>query len=288
MFQIAALYPTFASTTHEVKLAANDAPGVDDLSFSPPSIVVTRGDSVRWVTNSSVPHTVSSATGIFDSTPQFNDTLLQQIGPILFGPGGLLLPGASFSTTFNAPGDYAYFCKIHPFMQGSITVTNTAALPDEVVYASAGWGSQSLSFTSYSPKHLTVRNGAIVVWTNEEIYEPHTVTSAVVPSGAEPFDSSPNLTQQALAQFEALPFLMKGGKESFTYTFTQPGTFGYFCKLHNGMRAYVSVLAPTDLSGVNSRLDLGSYLSALAIALGAIGTGISAALWRRLPKKTPT
>ncbi len=299
--QIAGVGLTFASTTHDVRLGANDAPGIDDLSFSPPSLVITQGDTVRWVTDSFVPHTVSSATGLFDSTPQFNDTLLQQIGPILFGPGGFLLPGASFTTTFSTPGNYTYHCKIHPLMQGNVTVTTQPATPEEVVYVTAGWGTESKSFTSYSPKHLTVKNGATVVWTNEEIYEPHTITSDSVPLGAGQFDSSPNITPQALAQFESLPFMIKGGKESFSYTFTQAGTFTYFCKLHAGMRAYVSVLAPTDLSGINSdiskinsdistigsRLDLGTVLSAIAIVLGVIGTSISAMVWRRLPKKSP-
>ncbi len=278
----------FAVTTHDVRLGANDAPSLDDLSFSPPNLIITQGDTVRWVTNSSVPHTVTSAAGLFDSTPQFNDTLLQQIGPILFGPEGFLLPGASFNTTLSTPGDYSYHCKIHPFMQGTVTVTTQPATPDEVVYVTAGWGTESKSFTSYSPKHLTVKNGATVVWTNEEIYEPHTVTS-----DTGTFDSSPNITPQALAQFEALPFVIKGGQESFSYTFTQAGTFTYFCKLHAGMRAYVSVLAPTDLSKINSdlstigtRLDLGTALSAVAIVLGVIGTSISALVWRRLPKKS--
>ena len=278
----------FAVATYDVKLGANDALGIDDLSFSPPSVVIIQGDTVRWVTDSFVPHTVTSAAGLFDSTPQFNDTLLQQIGPILFGPGGFLLPGASFNATFSNPGDYTYHCMIHPFMQGTVTVTTTPAAPYEVVYVTAGWGTESKSFTSYSPRHLTVSSGATVVWTNEEIYEPHTVTSD---TGA--FDSSPNITPQALAGFEALPFLIKGGRESFSYTFTQPGTFTYFCKLHAGMRAAVSVLAPTDLSGVNSdistigtRLDMGTLYSAVAIVLGVIGTTISALVWRRLPKKS--
>ncbi len=152
-----------------------------------------------------------------------------------------------------------------------------------------------MSFTSYSPSHLTVKNGATVVWTNEEVYEPHTVTSSVVPSGAQPFDSSPNLTPQVLAGFESLPFMIKGGMESFTHTFTQTGTFSYFCKLHQGMIGWISVLAPPpDLSPTNSRLDtlssglnLGTALAAVAIVLGVIGTSISAAVWRRLPKKSP-
>jgi len=101
--------PTFGATTHNVVLGIKDSPGIDDLSFSPGSLVVSQGDTVRWVTNSSVPHTITSATGIFDSTPQFNQTVMQQVGPVLFGPGGFLLPGSSFNTTLTQAGDYVYF-----------------------------------------------------------------------------------------------------------------------------------------------------------------------------------
>ncbi len=286
VLQFAFVTRTFGATTHDVTLGIKDSPGIDDLSFSPGSLVVSQGDTVRWVTNSSVPHTVTSATGIFDSTPQFNQTVMQQVGPVLFGPGGFLLPGASFNTTLTQTGDYVYFCKIHPFMTGTVSVTNVAAASGEVVYMSAGWGSESLSFTSYNPKQLTVHLGTTIVWTNEEVYEPHTVTSASVSSGAASFDSSPNLTPDVLAGFEALPFLIKGGLESFSHTFTQAGTFAYFCKLHTGMRGYVSVLAPTDLSTVNSRLDLSTILAGLAVVLGVIGASVSALVWRRLPKRS--
>jgi len=294
VFQALVAVPAFAATTHTVTLAAKEninAPGVDDLSFSPPTIVITQGDTVNWTTASFVPHTVTSTTGLFDSTPEF--VLTPQLQATLFGPGGFLLPGTSFNTTLTQPGDYVYFCKIHPPMQGTISVTSTVAV-GEIVYIGAGWGSESISFTSFSPRHLEVRSGTIVVWTNEEVYEPHTVTSATVPSGAASFDSSPNLTPEALAGFESLPFLIAAGKRSFSYAFTQAGTYAYFCKLHAGMRGSVSVLAPTDLSQINSdvsalspRLDLSTMLGAIGIVLGGIGTAISAMVWRKLPKKSP-
>jgi plastocyanin len=31
--------------------------------------------------------------------------------------------GASFQLTAGAPGTYTYFCEIHPFMKGTLTVT---------------------------------------------------------------------------------------------------------------------------------------------------------------------
>jgi hypothetical protein len=55
------------------------------------------------------PHTVSDA-GEFNS--------------------GLLAPGAIFTLTFNEPGNYPYFCKIHPdTMVGTVIVTGASAAP---------------------------------------------------------------------------------------------------------------------------------------------------------------
>jgi len=37
-----------------------------------------------------------------------------------------LQPGESFSFTFDTPGTFPYFCHIHPFMMGSVTVSGGA------------------------------------------------------------------------------------------------------------------------------------------------------------------
>jgi plastocyanin len=36
---------------------------------------------------------------------------------------GNISPGAQYTHTFDAPGDYAYFCEIHPEMTGTMSVT---------------------------------------------------------------------------------------------------------------------------------------------------------------------
>ena len=71
---------------------------------------------------------------------------------------------------------------------------------------------------TYGPAALTVRAGSAVTWTNHD-EEPHTITSA---SGAF---ASAGL----------------GHEETFTQTFTHPGTYAYFCALHPQMRATVTV-----------------------------------------------
>jgi plastocyanin len=73
---------------------------------------------------------------------------------------------------------------------------------------------------AYSPAALTVAVGDTVTWTNMD-QAPHTVT---VTSGPVKFAS---------------PTLQKG--QSFTYTFTKPGTYQYYCAVHPDMTGTVTV-----------------------------------------------
>jgi plastocyanin len=34
----------------------------------------------------------------------------------------VLLPGATYARTFDAPGTYDYVCAVHPYMQGTVVV----------------------------------------------------------------------------------------------------------------------------------------------------------------------
>lgn len=71
---------------------------------------------------------------------------------------------------------------------------------------------------AYSPATLTVAPGTTVTWTSRDD-EPHTVTSrdSLFTSGGLDAD------------------------ESFSYTFTTPGTYTYFCKLHPEMNGTIIV-----------------------------------------------
>jgi plastocyanin len=70
----------------------------------------------------------------------------------------------------------------------------------------------------FLPATLTVPAGTRVTWVNRE-QEIHTVTSA---TGAF-----------------ASPALEKG--DTFSYTFTTPGTYDYFCALHPRMTSTITV-----------------------------------------------
>jgi plastocyanin len=71
---------------------------------------------------------------------------------------------------------------------------------------------------TFVPAHLIVKAGTTVTWRNEDDI-PHTVTSSA-----------------RLFKSKAL-----GTDDSFPLTFTEPGTYEYFCSLHPRMTATVVV-----------------------------------------------
>jgi plastocyanin/mono/diheme cytochrome c family protein len=80
------------------------------LNGTLPNIIIKAGTTVTWVNNSAgIPHNVVSGSG---GTPnnKFPDS-----APVV-------ATGATYSYTFTTPGEYPYYCGIHPAMVGWITV----------------------------------------------------------------------------------------------------------------------------------------------------------------------
>jgi plastocyanin len=75
---------------------------IQDFFFSPADVTVEPGTTVTWVNEGTVPHTVTSDDGQFDS--------------------GVLMPGDSYTVMFKGQGTITYHCAIHPSMTGSVTV----------------------------------------------------------------------------------------------------------------------------------------------------------------------
>jgi plastocyanin len=78
-----------------------------NISFQPSQITVATGTTVTWTNEDSVAHTVTSGTrgnptGLFDS--------------------GDIAGGGTFSYTFDQPGTYDYYCRIHQGMNGQVIV----------------------------------------------------------------------------------------------------------------------------------------------------------------------
>lgn len=74
---------------------------IADFAFSGATSVVV-GDLVTVSNEDSVGHTWTEVDGAFDS--------------------GTIGAGATFDHTFDAPGEFDFFCTIHPTMTGTITV----------------------------------------------------------------------------------------------------------------------------------------------------------------------
>jgi plastocyanin len=75
---------------------------IDNFAFTPGVITVKAGTEVTWVNHDDIPHTVDSTQGKFKS--EALDT------------------GEQFKFRFTDPGEYPFYCRIHPKMTGKIIV----------------------------------------------------------------------------------------------------------------------------------------------------------------------
>jgi len=107
----------YAETT--VSLPEGSAvPGCEetDACYIPSSVSVGVGETVTWSNDDTAAHTVTSGSpvdgvdGIFDSS--------------------LFMAGATFSHTFEEEGTFDYFCMVHPWMVGAVTVGATVGADD--------------------------------------------------------------------------------------------------------------------------------------------------------------
>jgi|GEM_PF-3407123 len=287
--------PVSAQTTYTVKVGGEIA----DVSFTtgvvwfngydPGTIVINPGDTVTWNTIGGA-HTVTSSerlgngSFVYDSSPLFTpEGALADIGP-----GRLLGPGSVFDldTSTLAPGTYTVFCKIHPGMEGTLTIT-TGAVTSPIVNAIAGFGDSVFAQQAFAPADLSVPQGTTVRWTLMNPTEPHTITGS---SGATiVWDSSPDFPPPGPPG--PPPFMLPG--DDFSHTYTTPGTYVYFCKLHAylvgqswvGMVGIVQVVPEVTLDPAGAAaLNTASVLGYIAIGLGALALVVAAvALVRRKP-----
>lgn len=93
----------------------------------------------------------------------------------------------------------------------------------------------SLKLLQFSPKTLSVKAGTTVTWSEDEPIT-HTVTSGKV-TGVDP-NTSLRSGQTPDGMFDH-KFAKQG--DTFSYKFNTPGTYSYFCSIHFGMNASITV-----------------------------------------------
>ena len=75
---------------------------IHNMKFNPATLTIPAGTKVTWVNEDTTPHTVTDKGKVFRSAA--------------------LDTKDSFSYTFQSPGEFTYFCTIHPMMVGKIVV----------------------------------------------------------------------------------------------------------------------------------------------------------------------
>ena len=84
------------------KAAATANVTISDFEFTPPTISISRGDTVTWTNDGPTPHSATAEDGSFD-TEVFSE-------------------GQRRSVTFDEAGSFAYYCTPHPNMKGTVVV----------------------------------------------------------------------------------------------------------------------------------------------------------------------
>ena len=91
-----------------VWLTTRSAPQIDNLvkiagfAYGPAKTKIKAGETVMWENEDGVGHTITAADGTFES--------------------GMLNRNNRIEVKFDKPGTFAYYCKPHPYMRGTVTI----------------------------------------------------------------------------------------------------------------------------------------------------------------------
>lgn len=114
-----------APTSNNVTIAPNEkiqvsivsgATFLTDTAYYPNPVEVNVDQTVLWTNEDFSFHTVTSG-----DVSDTNSVRLFDSG--LAGPGALSSTGKTYEYTFESPGEYPYYCILHPGMVGKVIVT---------------------------------------------------------------------------------------------------------------------------------------------------------------------
>jgi len=137
-------------------------PCLPNLCFNPDYVIVNQFDTVTW-TNLGGTHTSTSGTpGNADGTWH----------------SGIIPNGMTFTHNMDTPGIFPYYCQIHPWQTATVEVLpadNPVSIP---ITAGNPLCANTLN-DCFNPESLTVTQGELVTWTNNDPTDHHTTTSGV-------------------------------------------------------------------------------------------------------------
>ncbi len=215
---------------------------IGNYSYSPSTVTVNAGDTVEWDwTGPDVNHSVTTVGGLLESLESHLGALVNQI---VGAPAG-----GSYSHLFTNVGTYAYYCRVHPDMTGTVRVVASGAPANQPADPPAAKPAPApppadvkparaaktydvkIANYAFAPANVSIRLGDVVRWSWTGTDTNHSVTSTN--GQAEQFESHPGLKIGEITKAPA------GG--SFSHTFTHEGVFTYFCRVHPGMTGKVTV-----------------------------------------------
>lgn len=199
---------------------------------------------------------------------------------VLPDTAGVPVTGVSYALKFTKSGTYTYNCTVHAGMRGAVIVQPAgAAYPHSQeyydhqtriqrahlitegysLYAQAqrmannhlvivSIGNDHVAVMRFVRQTITIHVGESVTFTNMSM-DPHTVTFGAEPSDPLainfPYGDSRHFDGSAPLNSGLMGFIAPA---TFTVTFTQAGSYTYFCALHDymGMVGTVVVLPPED------------------------------------------
>jgi len=217
--------------------------------FLPSNLVIDKDTKVKWSNDDSAAHTVTAGNA--------------KHGPSGFFDSSLFMAGTTYENIFDSTGSFEYFCMVHPWMVGTVTVLNPLFDSDDPPqeeedsskekddnedfdnaqvdtssesYVKGGIATVSVpqgtsvpgcetTFDCFLPSNLVIDKNTKVIWSNDDSAA-HTVTSGSAAKGPSGFfDSS---------------LFMAG--TTFSHSFDTLGTFEYFCMVHPWMEGKVTVI----------------------------------------------
>ncbi len=181
--------------------------------YIPSSVHIKKGDSITWINNDAVSHTVTAA--------RFNSGLIW--------PQESTEGKSDFTHTFDQSGIFSYFCQIHPYMSGTVYVgveetqrELISTIDDNkvnvIVEMPMGTAYENYYNHYFIPANAFIHVGGTITWINND-YVPHTATAADNSFDTKTID----------------PF----GSKSMV--FTNEGRIAYYCKIHPWMQASITV-----------------------------------------------